>query len=509
VAKPHQLTLGTAAGGAVLVALAVAAERVGNVPFPRVDLFTGCALLLAGLVALRVGQTWPAAALLLLAGVTWFVATADLVGSVTDHITFVHRALVLNAVLVASGRARNAARLVVVSAAYVASVNAERAFSTDWLVVVAAGATAVLATDASRVPTRWHFCVPAALGIWTWTTAIVWLRPNGVLDPAQRSALYGMGLALAAAAVAARPFLTRAPAPAMGDVVRDGGTGDVRVGFRDDPREPFLDITGAALDLTDRSAALTVAVDGGGETAIVHPGAATATGSVRTGLIEAASLLRAHRDALAAQRAQAHEIAESERRIRAADEVASAELARELEHSVVVMLDRASGRLASDASETAATATAALDSIVAELRTVAAGLVAVDLSGGLGQVVEALAARTALPVRFAIDRVPLEPATATTLYFVVAEAMTNAVRHGRPGTIDVRLVGGPTELELTVTDDGAGGAAVTRGGGLDGLRQRLAALDGTLTVAARRGGGTVVTARLPVPAAPGDISPPE
>jgi signal transduction histidine kinase len=80
---------------------------------------------------------------------------------------------------------------------------------------------------------------------------------------------------------------------------------------------------------------------------------------------------------------------------------------------------------------------------------------------------------------------------------VVAEALTNVAKYARAtaASVTVRRVG--HELVVTVTDDGAGGADVGGGSGLRGLQDRLAAVDGTLTIESPPGGGTRLLATLP------------
>jgi signal transduction histidine kinase len=82
-------------------------------------------------------------------------------------------------------------------------------------------------------------------------------------------------------------------------------------------------------------------------------------------------------------------------------------------------------------------------------------------------------------------------------YFVVAEALTNAVKHGSPSRVSVLLEQRQERLFVTVDDDGRGGARITSGSGLAGLRDRLEALDATLAVDSRLGHGTTIHAEFP------------
>ena len=91
----------------------------------------------------------------------------------------------------------------------------------------------------------------------------------------------------------------------------------------------------------------------------------------------------------------------------------------------------------------------------------------------------------------------LPPAQERAAYFVVAESLANVAKHSRATHCVVGLRHEPTGLVVEVRDDGAGGATVTPGGGLAGLRDRVEALDGSLTLASPPGGPTVVRVELP------------
>jgi len=81
-------------------------------------------------------------------------------------------------------------------------------------------------------------------------------------------------------------------------------------------------------------------------------------------------------------------------------------------------------------------------------------------------------------------------------YFVTAEALTNAAKHSGAANVRVTLRRGPDELVVEVADDGRGGAD-PEGSGLQGLRQRVEAVDGTLEVRSPAGSGTIIRASLP------------
>jgi signal transduction histidine kinase len=83
------------------------------------------------------------------------------------------------------------------------------------------------------------------------------------------------------------------------------------------------------------------------------------------------------------------------------------------------------------------------------------------------------------------------------LYFFVSEALTNAVKHARAGYIEVRITADDDRLTVEVSDDGIGGAQATVDGtGLAGLGDRIAALDGELTITSPPGRGTTLHAEV-------------
>src|SRR6478735_3417156 len=168
------------------------------------------------------------------------------------------------------------------------------------------------------------------------------------------------------------------------------------------------------------------------------------------------------------------DLAALERRAEAGDADAAAELARE-----------ARGH-----------AKAALD----ELRALSSGVAPPLLQDrGLAAALDALAAgspvRVQVEVDPAIDRA-VSQEVARTVYFVVAELMTNAVKHSGATAATLRATlrrstgGVPTHLDVWVVDNGRGGALVSAGHGLEGLRERVAGLRGILVIESPLGGPT-------------------
>lgn len=136
---------------------------------------------------------------------------------------------------------------------------------------------------------------------------------------------------------------------------------------------------------------------------------------------------------------------------------------------------------------------------LAELRSVARSILPPVLENhGLQGAISALAAGSAIPCRAVVDVAVRGPATVeATMYFAVAEALTNASKHSGASevTVDVRRAG--DSLIARVFDNGRGGTDSVNGSGVEGIIRRVEALDGTTDISSPAGGPTVVTVELP------------
>jgi signal transduction histidine kinase/uncharacterized protein YhfF len=135
-----------------------------------------------------------------------------------------------------------------------------------------------------------------------------------------------------------------------------------------------------------------------------------------------------------------------------------------------------------------------------ELRDMARGLHPVGLQQhGLAGALNALASRSPLPVRvIGLPDRRLPDAIEATLYYLVSEAITNAIKHADASemTVDLGFRGGAVAGE--VADDGRGGAELDGHGGLQGLSDRVAAVGGTLAVESPAGEGTRLVVSIPM-----------
>jgi signal transduction histidine kinase len=134
-----------------------------------------------------------------------------------------------------------------------------------------------------------------------------------------------------------------------------------------------------------------------------------------------------------------------------------------------------------------------------ELRELAHGISPISLTaGGLASAITVLASRSPIPVKLiALPKLRLDPVAEATAFYVIAETVTNAQRYARPTQIRVTTSHAHGALVVEVNDDGVGGAVERPGSGLQGLRDRVEAIGGTLAVDSRLGLGTRVTAIIP------------
>jgi signal transduction histidine kinase len=140
---------------------------------------------------------------------------------------------------------------------------------------------------------------------------------------------------------------------------------------------------------------------------------------------------------------------------------------------------------------------------IEELRELAHGIhPAILVHRGLAAAVEGLADRAPLPVHVEIPEQRYPAVVESAAYFIAAEALTNVAKYGQASVARITAAPSADRLVLAVEDDGAGGANPYPGSGLSGLRDRVVALDGTLTVDSPPGAGTRIRAEIPLQ--PGD-----
>ncbi|MFI0861530.1 sensor histidine kinase [Streptomyces smyrnaeus] len=117
---------------------------------------------------------------------------------------------------------------------------------------------------------------------------------------------------------------------------------------------------------------------------------------------------------------------------------------------------------------------------------------------GLSGALSTLATRAGVPTRIDVGPLGEIPAAVEVVaYFAVTEALANIARHSRATSASVRVTRNGVLLRTQITDNGNGGADAAPGSGLDGMRRRAAALDGTMRISSPPGGPTAITVELP------------
>jgi signal transduction histidine kinase len=134
-----------------------------------------------------------------------------------------------------------------------------------------------------------------------------------------------------------------------------------------------------------------------------------------------------------------------------------------------------------------------------EIRDLVRGIHPVILEDrGLDAALSAVVARAPIPVSLTVEVSERPPAAIeSTAYFVVNEALTNVARHSSATRASVAVVRAGDRLVVEVRDDGVGGADASRGTGLQGLRDRVAAVGGTMHVISPEGGPTTISVEVP------------
>jgi signal transduction histidine kinase len=275
-------------------------------------------------------------------------------------------------------------------------------------------------------------------------------------------------------------------------------------------REMFVDERGRPVELPGSGtgrAWTAVEREGRRVAAIVHDAELDASPELVNAAASAAALAIDNERLKADLRARLEELRVSRRRIVAAADDARRRIERDLHDgaqqqlvSLALDLRMLRARLQDEeASATVDQLSAKLAVALEELRELARGIhPAVLADHGLAPAVHALVARVPLAVECDMtieERLPKGVESAA--YFVVAEALTNVAKYANAEHAAVRMRRHPGELEVVVADDGVGGARLDVGSGLRGLSDRVAALEGRLTVDSPLGGGTRVEARIP------------
>ncbi len=276
-------------------------------------------------------------------------------------------------------------------------------------------------------------------------------------------------------------------------------------------RQAFVDERGYPVPLPDpESGRAWTAVDYAGNrvAAIIHDASLEASPELVQAAAAAASLALDNERLKADLHARVEELRASRVRIVEASNSARRKLERDIHDgaqqqlvALAVELRLLRTRVGSNPEATALIEgiQAKLDTALDELRELARGIHPGILTDrGLQPALESLAARAPLPVACEMDLTERPPPSVEAVaYFVIAEALTNVLKYAQATRATIRARAEDGDVVVELEDDGVGGADEHRGTGLIGLRDRVGALDGTVSVASPPGEGTIVRARIP------------
>ena len=290
------------------------------------------------------------------------------------------------------------------------------------------------------------------------------------------------------------------------------GDPSLQVAYWSPIQDQFVDAAGQVMELPEDGTGRAVTMlerDGVREAAIVHdpilldePGLITA--------VAGAMRLAVENDRLTAEvQDQLQEVRASRTRIVEAGDLERRRVERDLHDgaqqrliSLSLELRVARSRLGDDGDpavrQSLDRAAEEAQAALVELRDLALGIHPLILTeSGLGEAVESLADRTPVDVSVDVGSERYPAAVEGAAYFVISEALANVTKYANATRAVVRVRGLADHLTIEVEDDGIGGAEPRSGSGLRGLADRLAAIDGTITVVSPVGGGTKISARIP------------
>jgi signal transduction histidine kinase len=287
----------------------------------------------------------------------------------------------------------------------------------------------------------------------------------------------------------------------------------LQVGYWLPDKQRYIDLDGndVVLPSGDSSRAVTV-LDRDGETlaAIVHDAAVADDPRLMAAATSAVTIAIENERLHAIVRAQLQDVRASRARIVAAEDAARRRLERDLhdgaQHRLVALslaLGMARHRLDTDTDralvDSLDIAISEVRAALADLRDLARGIHPEILTrAGLVAAIRSLAERTPVPVQVTAEEDERLPASVeAAAYFVVCEAVANAVKHAGATQVTVRVLPLPGAVNVEIVDDGVGGADIRRGTGLRGLEDRVHALGGDFEVTRPLTGGTRVAAHIP------------
>jgi hypothetical protein len=515
----------------VAVPAAIVLGLVAETGWPRgtdprlvsADLATGWVLIGCGLAVWGARRS-STAGLLVLTGVTWFA------GTLVPAAVFLHRGPLVNLLAAyPTGRVRGTAVRAVVVGVYLVSAVAvlSRIDAIGLIVGIVIVALALRNLGTVRRPVLRSIGLSGLVSVALGFEVIVTNAARIVGMPIDARALLGYEVALAALGVVmAAEIVWRASAtgvlttivvdlggPAEAGTLRDRlaravGDPSLLLGYAvEGVDNAWVDDTGSPITApaatADRS--VTPITVGGRELGFVaHDPAFLADPRVMASIAAAVGLAISNSTTQAEIRRRVADVDASRERLVHAGDAQGRQLESALETGALARLGRVEVALRAAVDirpedHQLAEVLGDLEATRERLREFARGVYpAVLRSGGLAAAIADLATRSPVPVETAVGtRRRFDPAAESTLYFVCAEALVNVAKHAHATKARIELRDQGRGPEVTIADDGMGGAAIDGGSGLRGLRDRIEALGGSMSVESRPGKGTTLVARVP------------
>jgi signal transduction histidine kinase len=363
------------------------------------------------------------------------------------------------------------------------------------VVLLVAGA---VAADASEEVGR-------VLG-WSGLVAVA-VTPLAILAGILRSRL-----ARARAAELLRELESARTPGAVRDALRHAlGDPELRIAYWTSDARGFVDLRGRPFELPwegSSQVATMVERDGRRVAALVHDASLRNSPELLEAVTSAAGLALENERLHAELRARVDDLRESRARIVQAGDAERRRLERNLHDgaqqrlvSVLLNLRLVEAKLKNDPQAAAPLVTQTREDLaeaLEELRELARGIHPAILSDrGLGPALEAAAARSAVPVELSTPDERLPQPVEAAIYYVVSEALANVAKYAQASRVTVEVARADGRAVVAVADDGVGGADLDAGSGLRGLADRVAALDGRLSVDSPPSGGTRIHAEIP------------
>jgi signal transduction histidine kinase len=296
------------------------------------------------------------------------------------------------------------------------------------------------------------------------------------------------------------------PGEIRGALARAVGDPSLEVALWLSDQRRYVDEHGETVTVDDRDPDRAVTVVGPPDqplAALIHDPALAGQGALLEAAGSAARIALENARLNAELQAQLVELRASRARIVAAGEAERRRLERDLHDGAqqrLLAIGLALQLLEANPGEPGLVAEAQreLQAALEELRTLARGLhPAILTERGLRAAVESLVDRATIPVTADVCEQRYPPAVESAAYFVVCEALANVTKHARAESASVAIAPLNGHLIVDVHDDGRGGADPAGGTGLQGLADRVGALDGHLSINTEASGGTTIHAEIP------------